>query len=217
MRILLLIVILISGCAGSLNNGATDIAKSEVRKNCHPESPISKKCPSIDGVRLTKTYTDIKTNVDVTTRYTKFIEFIPESESFSEWTRLVSYKSEPLFAIDNDPKQFGHQFLNMINSNFPDSRPGFSCSSLESGETDKCVLSFALKNNRLGITEINLFVFSKASTGDAVVQAQYARRVTLSTSDSEVQSIRLSLANQVDSQYDKEFIESIFSNFESWQ
>jgi hypothetical protein len=188
--------------------------KPTKNRNCVSGANFAEKCPSIDGIKLQKTFTETKVKSELITTYVKLIEFIPDSENFDEWTKLVSYRYEQFPMADNDPQKFGFDLYSQIKAKTNDARPGFGCSQ-KNNKTDMCVLSFYLKND--GIAEINIYIISQTDAGDGIILVQYAKRVPSGTADTEVQKIKQNMILQVDQQYDKKFVESVFSDFEKWQ
>lgn len=131
----------------------------------------------INGERFSKTFIGKPPNGD------QLIEFINESETFQNWTKLIAYRYQQLPKINNVPKQAAVTMYKIAKANYPGTKAGIL---LNKNETDAIAHFFAWPRNGEQYIEFNIFRYKKSRDNNAVVSLQVAYRMQLTKDPEQV-------------------------------
>ena len=121
---------------------------------------------SVDGEAFTKKF------VGKPPRGDKLLEFVRDSESFDNWTKLVGYRYQQLPALGNDPIKYA-SFMGQV---VKQANPQANFQVLKNEQTNEAIIDFLTWPKDQKFIELNVFRFWKSKDGNAVVSLQLAYR-----------------------------------------
>lgn len=122
--------------------------------------------PTVDGERFTKKFIGNPPYGD------KLLEFIRDSESFDNWTKLVGYRYQQLPGLENDPIKYASAMGQIVKLENP--RANFQI--LKNEQSNEAIIDFLTWPKDQKYVELNVFRLWKSKDGKAVVSLQMAYR-----------------------------------------
>ena len=121
---------------------------------------------TLDGEAYTKRYSAYPNNQD------GLIELIRESETFDDWTKIVSVRYQRLPHINNDPKLAALGLAQIVKK----SNPASSSNVFVNEEADEAIIDFLTSSSDGKFVEFNVFRYVRSRGSNGVVYLQFARR-----------------------------------------
>lgn len=137
--------------------------------------------PVFEGEAYTKTFVATAPEGD------KLVEFVRETDSFENWTRLIAYRSQPAPAADNDPIRFAQAVERLLLS----SKNTKSARLLVNKDKNEALIDFLTWTEKGGYMEFNVFRYAKSPDGKAVISIQLACRIIDTTAKGKEDFIQL--------------------------
>ena len=122
--------------------------------------------PIVDGEAFTKKFIGKPPNGD------KLLEFVRDSESFENWTKLVGYRYQQLPGLGNDPIKYASAMGQMVKR----VNPQANFQVLKNEQANEAIIDFLTWPKDQKYMELNVFRFWKSKDGKAVVSLQLAYR-----------------------------------------
>ncbi|MFZ2300797.1 MAG: hypothetical protein WAW10_02885 [Gallionella sp.] len=144
-------------------------------------------CPSLDNV-VTSKPAPTATTFDGETFTKKFvgsppagdklIEFVRESESFENWTKLIGYRYQQLPGLENDPEKAAVAMAQVVKATNPQAQ----LQIIANKKSNEALISFVTWPPDHKYTEVNVFRYAKSADGKALVSLQVACRLAVDAS-----------------------------------
>ncbi|MFA6061673.1 MAG: hypothetical protein WC736_03600 [Gallionella sp.] len=122
--------------------------------------------PTVDGETFTIKLVEKPPNGD------KLLEFVRNSESFNNWTKLVGYRYQQLPGLGNDPIKYASAMGQMVKQ----ANPQANFQVLKNEHANEAIIDFLTWPKDQKYMELNVFRFWKSNDGKAVVSLQLAYR-----------------------------------------
>lgn len=111
----------------------------------------------------------------------KIIEFVKNSESLENWTKLIAYRYQQLPGADNDPSKVALGMASVLRAQ------GMMSAVAENKKNSEAMIDFITRGSS-NVLEFNVFRYMKSKDSNAVISLQFAYRFT-DTSEQNVQKI----------------------------
>jgi len=121
---------------------------------------------SVDGELFTKKFVGKPRNGD------KLLEFVRNSESFDNWTKLVGYRYQQLPGLGNDPVKYATAIGQIVKQ----ANPQANFQVLKSEQNNEAIIDFLTWPKDQKYMELSVFKFWKSNDGKAVISLQLAYR-----------------------------------------
>lgn len=108
----------------------------------------------------------------------KLLEFVRESESFDNWTKLIGYRYQQLPGLGNDPEKVAAAMAQAVKA----SNPQAQFQVIANKKTNEAIINFVTWSPDNKYTELNVFRYSKSVDGKALVSLQLACRLKVDAS-----------------------------------
>ncbi len=130
---------------------------------------------TLDGESFTSKFVGTPPNGD------KMLEFVRESETFDNWTKLVGFRYQQLPGAGNDPSKVAIGMSILLKAK------GNPSAVTENKKNSEAMIDF-ITGPKNGFMEFNVFRYAKSTDGKAVVSLQFAYRFT-DTSSGNIENI----------------------------
>lgn len=107
----------------------------------------------------------------------KLIEYVRDSETVENWTKLIGYRYQQLPAIENDPRKAAAVMARIVMAKNPGTRPNV----IVNKNGDEATVDFLMLAPDATYMELNIFKYAKSDDGNAVVSFQWAYRFQTSS------------------------------------
>lgn len=111
----------------------------------------------------------------------KLIEFVRNSESLENWSKLVGFRYQKLPGAENDPSKIAIGMAAILKAR------GMMSAISKNDKTSEAIIDF-ITRGKSDVLEFNVFRYARSKGGDAVISLQLAYRFT-DTSEQNVQNI----------------------------
>ena len=128
---------------------------------------------TFEGEAFAKTYVARSPSGD------RLIEFVRESESFEQWTRLIAYRYQKLPGIGNDPQKLAVQMAKTIKA----ANPLAQSRVITNEASQEALIDFVTWPPDGKFMEFNVFRYVRSPDGKAIVSLQLAYRFTDATAE----------------------------------
>jgi len=122
--------------------------------------------PTVDGEAFAKRFVGNPPNGD------KLLEFVRDSESFDNWTKLVGYRYQQLPGLGNDPIKYASAMGQMVKK----VNPQANFQILKNEQANEAIIDFLIWPKDQKYMELNVFRFWKSKDGKAIISLQLAYR-----------------------------------------
>ncbi|WP_293780586.1 hypothetical protein [uncultured Oxalicibacterium sp.] len=126
---------------------------------------------SVDGEIFAKKFVGTPPNGD------KLLEFVRDSESFDNWTKLIGYRYQQLPGLENDPIKYAVFLGQMVKQ----ANPQANFQIIRNKQSDEAIIDFLTWPQDQKFMELNVFRLWKSTDGKAVVSLQIAYRFSVPT------------------------------------
>jgi hypothetical protein len=131
-----------------------------------PTISLAQESLTLDGEKFTKKMIATPPNGE------KLIEFVRESESFENWTRLVGYRYQKIPGAGNNPITVATGLAQSVKAR----RPGAQSSVIINKKSNEAIVDFLIRSADGAFMEFNVFRYVRSVDGNAVVSLQFALR-----------------------------------------
>lgn len=128
---------------------------------------------SVDGERFTKKFVGKPPGGD------KLLEFVRESESFEQWTKLVGFRYQQVPGLGNDPVQMAFALAQKVKASNPKAQSGV----ITNKDKTEAIVDFVTWPPDAKFMEFNVFRYVRSQDGKALVSLQLAHRFSDTSPD----------------------------------
>lgn len=102
----------------------------------------------------------------------KLVEFVRETESLQQWTKLIAYRYQHLPNLGNDPRKVAAGMAQIVKANNPQAQTRIGMDK----STQEAIVDFLTWPSDRRFMEFNVFRYVRSADGSAVMSLQLAYR-----------------------------------------